>query len=325
MRTLSLRTGEAMKQKRHCWQWVSFGVMLGLWVLGASAQEKNGFDLTHATVPASDIMRGGPPRDGIPALTNPGYQRPSEATLWRDDDLMLTYDVGADSFAYPVGILNWHEIVNDELHGQPILITFCPLCGTGMAFDPVVNGKLLTFGVSGLLYNSDLLMYDHQTESLWSQIKGEAIAGPLVGEKLTPVVVRHELWTQWTERAPQGQVLTTDTGWQRDYRRSPYGNYDHSERLYFPVSHSSRRYHPKTLVLGWEYNGEAKTWPFPELEKTNGPVKDTVGGQAVVVEYDSTVPTATLKKPDGEVIPATQAFWFAWFTFFPETSVYQAD
>lgn len=136
------------------------------------SQTKNGFELGNALVPVEEILRGGPPRDGIPSINEPLFQNPEDVSLWRSDDLMLTYDQGEVSFAYPIGILNWHEIVNHDLGGKPLLITFCPLCGTGMAFDPRVDGRSLTFGVSGLLYNSDLLMYDHQTESLWSQIEG---------------------------------------------------------------------------------------------------------------------------------------------------------
>ena len=230
------------------------------------AQEKNGFDLSDALIPVDEIHRGGPPRDGIPSIDSPKFVPASGELPWREDDLVMTYDQGQERYAFPIGILNWHEIVNHGAIEKPVLITFCPLCGTGMAFDPRVEGRTLTFGVSGLLYNSDLLMYDHQTESLWSQIEGRAISGPLAGSELEPVAIRHELWRKWRNRVGDaGRVLSTDTGHRRNYRQSPYGDYDHSERLYFPVSSTSRKYHPKTWVLGWTYNGESKAWPFPEL------------------------------------------------------------
>lgn len=200
-------------------------------------QEKNGFDLSNALIPVDEILSGGPPRDGIPSIDNPKFERAGDSLPWREDDLVMTYDHGQARYAFPVGILNWHGIVNHESDGEPVLITFCPLCGTGMAFDPVVGGRHLTFGVSGLLYNSDLLMYDHQTESLWSQIEGRAISGPLAGAELESVAVRHELWQNWLDRIDsRGLVLSTDTGHRRDYRKSPYGDYDHSDRMYFPVS-----------------------------------------------------------------------------------------
>lgn len=305
------------------------GLFLLLFLAGAeyaAATEKNGFDLSESLIPVDEILRGGPPRDGIPSIDDPKFERPEEASLWRANDLMLTYDRRDHRFAYPVGILNWHEIVNHDIDGAPVLITFCPLCGTGMAFDPVVNGRQLTFGVSGLLYNSDLLMYDHQTESLWSQIEGRAISGPLAGTELESVAVRHELWQSWRERVgSRGLVLSTDTGHRRDYRKSPYGDYDHSERMYFPVSHTSRKYHPKTWVLGWTHNGESKAWPFPELANHDGILEDRIGGKVVRVHYDPSVPSAELRDETGKLLPATRAFWFAWYTFHPETGVFEAN
>lgn len=302
-------------------------IALLLWATQpAIAESKNGFDVSNARVPVDEILRGGPPRDGIPSIDDPKFERPANSLPWRTNDLMLTFDAENARFAYPIGILNWHEIVNHDLDGTPLLITFCPLCGTGMAFDPEVEGRHLTFGVSGLLYNSDLLMYDHQTESLWSQIEGRAISGPLAGTELRPVAIRHELWGGWQERVGlDGQVLSTDTGHSRNYRMSPYGNYHHSERLYFPVTHTSRKYHPKTWVLGWTYNGESKAWPFPELADYGAVLDDQIGGKAVRIHYDPEVPSAELRDASGKLLPATRALWFAWYTFHPETRIYEAD
>lgn len=302
-------------------------IVLGLCLpLLAVAQQKNGFDLGNALVKPDTILHGGPPRDGIPALNDPAFTIPSDDLPWRPDDLVMTLDLEGQSYGYPVGIMNWHEIVNHEIGGRPVLVTFCPLCGTGMIFDPVVDGEALTFGVSGLLHNSDLLMYDHQTQSLWSQIPGKAIAGPMAGKVLDRIRGRHELWGKWLQRdAGERKVLSTDTGYQRDYLRSPYGDYDHSDRLYFPVSEESRRYHPKTWVIGLEVNGEARVWPFPELENANAPVQDRIGGQAVTIHYDPDVPTAWVVDESGNELAATRAFWFAWYTFHPETTVFRAD
>ncbi|MDX1456989.1 MAG: DUF3179 domain-containing protein [Marinobacter sp.] len=303
--------------------WALLGLMAV--TLSVSSQVKNGFDLGEALIPPSQILHGGPPRDGIPSIDQPSFTDPEDARLWRDNDLMLTLDIGDRSVAYPIGILNWHEIVNHRHGDSGVLITFCPLCGTGIAFDPVVDDRYLTFGVSGLLYNSDLLMYDRQTESLWSQIEGRANAGPLAGTYLERLPVRHERWRDWQRRVGKlGRVLSTNTGYHRNYRRSPYGDYDHSERVFFPVSHTSRKYHPKTWVLGWEHNGEAKAWPFPELAEHGEILRDQVGGQAVVVHYDASVPDATLTTESGEPVAAIRAFWFAWYTFHPDTLIFEA-
>lgn len=317
------QTGGRSGVRRLGW-WL--GLCLVLAPVWSSAQQKNGFELQSALIPHEQILRGGPPRDGIPAIQEPKFERPDGSQPWQPNDLMLTYDSAQESRAFPVGILNWHEIVNVRMDNRPLLISFCPLCGTGIGFDPVVDGRTLTFGVSGLLYNSDLLMYDHQTESLWSQIEGRAVSGPLAGRELRYVPVRHERWHAWQERVEdRGQVLSTDTGYHRDYRQSPYGNYDQSERLYFPVTQTSRQYHPKTWVLGWRHNGEAKVWPFPELAAHEGPVADEVGGKAVTVHYDPDTPSAELRDEQGELLPATRAFWFAWYTFYPDTLIFETD
>lgn len=302
-------------------------VMLGISLSAlALAQQKNGFDLSNALVEPDTILRGGPPRDGIPALSDPAFAEPSDALPWRSDDLVMTLDLDGQSYAYPVGIMNWHEIVNHEIDGRPVLVTFCPLCGSGMIFDPVVDGKTLTFGVSGLLHNSDLLMYDHQTHSLWSQIPGKAISGPMAGKTLDRIQGHHELWRKWLERdAGERHVLSTDTGYSRDYLRSPYGDYDHSDRLYFPVSEESQRYHPKTWVMGLELNGEARVWPFPELDSADTPVKDVIAGQTVTIHYDPDVPSAWVVDDTGQELASTRAFWFAWYTFHPETTVFRAE
>jgi uncharacterized protein DUF3179 len=305
--------------------------LMAIFSHSVSGQEKNGFDLGNSLVPADEILAGGPPRDGIPSIDNPAFEPADSSLPWQKGDLLMTLDQGQKHYAYPVGILNWHEIVNHKSLETPVLITFCPLCGTGLAFDPVVGGRHLTFGVSGLLYNSDLLMYDHQTESLWSQIEGRAISGPLAGTELAPVPVRHELWQTWRNRGGgDGLVLSTDTGYRRNYRQSPYGDYDHSERLYFPVSRTSREYHPKTWVLGWTHNGESKAWPFPELadqlaDHKDQVLRDEIGGKKVSIHYDPEAPSAELRDESGQLLPGTRAFWFAWYTFHPETLIFRAE
>ena len=135
-----------------------------------------GFDTSRHSIPVDDIYDGGPGKDGIPAILHPKFISAEEAdqTFLKKSDRILGIVQNGQAKAYPIKILNWHEIVNDRIGGASIVVTYCPLCGTGMVFDTKVNGRELTFGVSGLLYQSDMLLYDHQTESLWSQIKSEA-------------------------------------------------------------------------------------------------------------------------------------------------------
>ncbi|MCK5440086.1 MAG: DUF3179 domain-containing protein, partial [Gemmatimonadetes bacterium] len=159
-------------------------------------------------------MSGGPPRDGIPALMSPAFELAGEVEWLRPQDRLLALERDGEAKAYPLRILNWHEIVNDDVGGEPIVVTYCPLCGTGMAFDPHVGDQRLDFGVSGLLYNSDVLMYDRQTESLWSQIEREAVTGTLRGERLELKPLIHTTWAHWREQHPNGLVLSRDTGHQ---------------------------------------------------------------------------------------------------------------
>jgi hypothetical protein len=292
---------------------------------GLARTEKNGFDLTKSLIPISEILPGGPPRDGIPAIDRPSYQPARETKYLKDTDLVLGLVHNEIARAFPVRILVWHEIVNSEFDGEPVVVTFCPLCGTGLAFSAVVDRKRLDFGVSGLLHNSDLLMYDRQTDSLWSQIPGRAVTGDMAGKELQRLPVVHLPWKEWRRQYPNSEVLSLNTGSDRDYSRDPYAGYDRTERLFFPVSKSDRRYSRKTWVLGLESNGVSKAWPFPELAKTGGKVMDTFAGQPVEIRYDAAQSAASAHDADGNLLPAVRAYWFAWYGFYPDTDVYNAE
>jgi hypothetical protein len=138
---------------------------------GAAVMAENAFDLRRSLVPADEIHAGGPPRDGIPALTDPKFIPAAQADFLADEDRILGLNLGGEARVYLIAILNWHEIVNDRIGERAVAVTYCPLCGTGIVFDAQVDGRPMEFGVSGLLYNSDVLLYDRSTESLWSQIK----------------------------------------------------------------------------------------------------------------------------------------------------------
>lgn len=283
----------------------------------------SGFDFSKHSIPIEEIQSGGPPKDGIPALLTPKFVPAAKARFLNDEDRVLALAQGKEAKAYPIRILNWHEVVNDTLDGKPILITYCPLCGTGMAFDPVINGKKYTFGVSGLLYNSDVLMYDHPTESLWSQVKEEAVTGPMIGSRLQPIFLIHTTWGDWRKEHPDTQVLSTETGHVRDYSRDPYAGYADTRRIFFSVKNQSERYHPKEWVLGIVVQGKAKAYPFSELARQPSVFTDTVNGLTLQVHYKDASKTAFLTKLDGTPIPSVVGFWFGWYAFYPETELYQ--
>ena len=293
-------------------------------LIGISGFVLMGFDFSKHSIPLNEIMSGGPSKDGIPALLKPKFVPASKATFLKDHDRILGLTRDKEAKAYPIRILNWHEIVNDTLDRRPVLISYCPLCGTGMAFDPVINGKKYTFGVSGLLYKSDVLMYDHQTESLWSQIKQEAVTGDLTGTRLTLLPMIHTTWGKWKSEHPNSLVLSTDTGFFRDYSRDPYVSYARSPRLMFPTGTQDGRMGPKDWVLGIELDGVIKAYPFTELQQVAPSLTDSLGSKTITVYYDQASRTAWVKDAGGRDVPSVAAYWFAWIAFHPKTEVYEA-
>lgn len=293
----------------------------------AFAQTLNGFDLKGALIPVKAIEQGGPPRDGIPSIDRPRFV-PAAGSGLKDGDRVLALARNGVARAYPVRILNWHEVVNDQFGGEAVAVTYCPLCGTGMAFDARVTGNAVSsFGVSGLLYNSDVLLYDRGTESLWSQLLEQAVSGPMKGTKLTPVPLTHTSWADWRARHPRTEVLSTDTGHVRDYARDPYAGYDSVARLMFDVQHRDDRLPVKEWVLGLRAGGQAKAYPFSALAQrvdAKGRLQDRVGGVPVEIRFDRTHRSAEAFDSAGKPLPSVMAFWFAWFAFHPKTEVLEA-
>jgi hypothetical protein len=297
-------------------------VGVALWITAVhSADPMNGFDVEGSLIPENEIHHGGPPRDGIPALSNPTFITATEADWLKPDDRVIGIEINSERRAYPIRILNYHEIVNDRIGDTAFAITYCPLCGTGVAFDAEVAGKAREFGVSGLLYNSDVLLYDRQSESLWSQIMSKAVSGPLKGTRLKKIPIQHTSWEAWL-KGGDTLVLSLDTGYQRDYSRSPYGSYDKDRELYFPVNARSARYHPKERVIGFELDGKFKAYPFAELAKVESPLEDRFGGRDLVVVFDAATRSGEIRDNSGKPLPSINSFWFAWYAFHPETKVF---
>jgi len=305
-----------------------FGILLGVMVykFAQSAGPSNGFDLSNSILPREEILHGGPPRDGIPALSDPKLITPEQADYLQLSDRVVGIRLNGEARAYPIGILNWHEIVNDEIDGQRFAITYCPLCGTAVAFDATIDGKPTDFGVSGLLYNSDVLLYDRDTESLWSQIMSQSIAGPRVGRKLKALPISHTTWRDWLSKNPGTRVMSDDTGHSRDYRRNPYAGYEESRYTYFAVNNQAPdNYHPKEIVLGLEHEGVRKAYPFVELDKLGkSRFDDSVNGREFSFAWDSKNRSLTVTDAEGREVAGIQGFWFAWFAFYPDTQVFKA-
>ena len=307
---------------------VLVGVLLGALVYkyASSAGPTNGFDLSNSTLPVEQILHGGPPRDGIPALSDPKLVAAAQAAYLKPHDRIVGIVLNGEARAYPIPILNWHEIVNDEIDGQRFAVTYCPLCGTAVAFDATIDGNPTDFGVSGLLYNSDVLLYDRETESLWSQILSKSVAGKRVNKQLTRLPISHTTWRDWREKHPDTLVLSDDTGHSRDYQRDPYAGYEKSRSTYFSVNNEAPdNYHPKEVVLGLGIDGVYKAYPFIELEKQDKThFSDSVNGKRFNFEWDTNNRSITVTDTTGQAVAGIQGFWFAWFAFHPDTEVFKA-
>lgn len=308
---------------------VLVGVLLGTLVYkyASSAGPTNGFDLSNSTLPVEQILHGGPPRDGIPALSDPKLVAAAQAAYLKPHDRIVGIVLNGEARAYPIPILNWHEIVNDEINGQRFAVTYCPLCGTAIAFDATIDGSPTDFGVSGLLYNSDVLLYDRETESLWSQILGKSVAGERVNKKLSSLPISHTTWLDWREKHPDTLVLSDDTGHSRDYQRDPYAGYEKSRSTYFSVNNEAPdNYHPKEVVLGLGFDGVYKAYPFIELDKQGkSRFSDSVNGTRFNFEWDTDNRSITVTDTTGRAVAVIQGFWFAWFAFHPDTEVFKAS
>ncbi len=285
----------------------------------------NGFDLSDSVLPRKEIFGGGPARDGIPAIDNPKFLPSGEVDFLRDGDLVISMSVDGETRAYPLRILVWHEIVNDKIGEKAFAVTYCPLCGTSMVFDRNVGGRELDFGVSGLLYQSDVLMYDRQTESLWSQLALKGVSGEHANTSLKWLASEFMNWNRWKERYPEGKALSTETGYPRDYSRTPYDGYEKSDAIYFPVPKKRKELPNKTWVLGLIVNGQAKAYPLDRLPD-NRALEDTLGGKSIELSYDAAARYTSAKdRETGKLLPGVQVYWFAWQAFYPETELFKGE
>ncbi len=268
------------------------------------------------------IVGGGPPKDGIPSIDSPEFVSMEEADRWiQDNELVLAITYKGEERVYPLQILVWHEIVNDSIGGDPVLITYCPLCGSGIAYERSINGETVEFGTSGKLYNSNLVMYDRKTNSYWSQIDGLAIVGELTGMELKPVSIDTVVWRDWKRGHPDSRVLSQETGFDRPYGNDPYGSYYEDSFLFFSVENSDDRVHPKTVIFGIEVNGEYKAYREDDLKELKA-IEDNVGGVSIRVERDDSGVVKIVGSETGEEIVKERDFWFAWYAFHPDTGLY---
>lgn len=285
-------------------------------------------------VEPSKIKSGGPPKggigqdQGIPALAaeNINFVSVAEADEWIEDgELVLALEYEDVKRVYPLQILVWHEIVNDVINGDHILVTYCPLCGSGIAYESYieVDGEKIAsrFGTSGKLYNSNLIMYDEETNTYWQQIDGKAIVGDLVGQELKEISIDTVTWSRWRESHPGSEVLSQETGMNRPYGNSPYGGYFESDFLLFEVEARDDRIFAKDFVYGIEIDGVYKAYRKEDVSES-GAIEDVVNGVDVRLEELEDGRVVVTNLDSGEEIVKEVDFWFAWYAFHPETELY---
>lgn len=285
----------------------------------------NGFDLANLTTPVDELHPGGPPRDGVPSVDRPRFAMSVKADFIADDDYVLGVTVDGESKAYPIRILSWHEVVNDQLGTRDIAVTYSPLCAAGIAYASQAGGIPRTFGVSGLLHNSNTILYDRETESLWSQATGESIAGFGLGEKLEMLPATYTTWKEWKALHPQTLVMTTHTGHERNYARNPYKWYESSNELLFPVSRANEMLPLKEKVVGIEVAGNFRAYPFSMMPGGNSELSDFFNGQEVRIAFNPETNSARVTDHYGREIPSATMYWFAWYAFHPDTDVHGMD
>ncbi|MCG8348727.1 MAG: DUF3179 domain-containing protein [Chloroflexales bacterium] len=269
-------------------------------------------DFSKHSVPYREILSGGPPKDGIPAIDNPSFVAVEEADEWLSPvEPVVLVEINGDARAYPLQILTWHEIVNDTVGGTPVAVTFCPLCNTAIVFERTVDAEVLDFGTTGRLRFSNLIMYDRQTETWWQQGTGEAIAGELTRTQLTFHPAALIAWSDFKATHPDGQVLSRETGYNRSYGQNPYTGYDNVNNSPFLYRGPET---PGTLpavarVLTVDLKQETVAYPYTVLEEQRV-VNDTVAGAEVVVFWQPGAASAldTAAIADGRDVGAASAY-----------------
>jgi hypothetical protein len=269
---------------------VGRGVLLSLLALGllcppATATELR-TDRSKTLIPLDEIISGGPPPDGIPAIDRPVFVAPAAADAWlKPMEPVLALEVNGDARAYPLQILIWHEIVNDTIGGRPVAVTYCPLCNSGLVFDRAVDGQTLDFGTSGKLYQSDLLMYDRQTHSLWAQMEGRAVVGERAGTRLARLPANTISYEDFKAVYSAGRVLSRETGQARSYGVNPYQGYDRPDSTPFLFrGQPDRRRPPKERVVGIVVGDASRAYPWSALVGRRV-IHDTLAGEALVIFY----------------------------------------
>jgi hypothetical protein len=280
----------------------------------------NGFDLGGARVPREEIRAGGPPRDGIESVDQPEFALVEEARWVVKGNPVLGVVVEGDAHVYPVHLIEPHQIVNDEMGGVPVVVSYDPLTAAPRAYRRRIEERTLSFGVSGLIYNSNFLLYDRETESLWVQFTGEAVTGPMAGKRLERIPIRQELLGAWLARHPLSRVLVRPLPTRIDYRHSRYSRYMVEDKIIFPVKARDDRFHAKELVLGVVAGGRPRAYLGSLVTRAGGKVAEELRGSRIELVYSTDDGVYSYQVAEG--VEVAESYWFAWKAFHPDTEVW---
>lgn len=281
----------------------------------------------NSRINLDELLNGGPPKDGIPSIDNPQFNDSSQ-TPFPDHELVIGVVINGEAKAYPFGIMNWHEIVNDTVGGINVTVSYCPLCDTIVVFD---RGET-TYGVSGKLYQSCLVMYDRSDDTLYSQPWALGVVGKNVNVSLKRIPAVKTTLKNWLKKYPQSKILATETGYNRDYFRYPYGSYYTNKMLIFPVRNQEQlTTHPKTIISYiWQadnqtpynnFSGVSQQFNHAELEKL-GSKKVKLGDSQVIARWEKELETVIVEELDGTIISSSTAFAFVYHSFFGQSLIH---
>lgn len=298
------------------------------------------FDLSTCLVPEDQIVAGGAIKDRVPTLDNPPMITPEEVEKFNEEergkylvsnDIVFGVEINGDARAYPMRVLVWHEIVNDVVGGVPVAVTYNYLTDSGIVYNRNVAGQTLTFGFSGLLYNSNSLFYDRQdsieNESLWSQILGKAVTGPAAaaGKTLEVIPSQRVHWSVWKSMYPKTKVLDFEKELIKRYQSNPGGPYFGSDQLYFPVEPlpEDSEWAKKSPVTIVSIGDEQRVYPLPVIDEKTKPGSewtDTLNGVEVKFTFHPS-PDSVIVQADHPGLKVRHAAWFAWYSMFPNDVV----
>jgi len=273
-------------------------LLLSALLAGAQQFSKGNWqtDRSKRSIDLSELKLGGPPKDGIPAIREPKFVSTKDAASWvGGGEPVIVVELEGDARAYPLQVLIWHEMVTDQIGGVPLLVTYCPLCNSSIAFDRRVDGKVYDFGVSGMLRHSDMIMFDCQTDSLWQQLTGEAVVGALTGKRLDVVTSQVVDFASFAKSFPDGKVLSKATGHNRPYGTSPYAGYEQSGRTMFPVPLERPIGAPLERVVSFTLEGKSRAYTFGRLRQS-GVIDGKIKKTRYVVFYDKAAVSAMGQK-----------------------------